>query len=201
MRVAGTLEHVADGIVVRGEVEAPWQAVCSRCLQPVAGEISVHVDELYEPAPLEGETYPLDDDTLDLTPLVRDALLLELPLAPLCTEDCAGICPSCGADRNETQCDCRSDDSDPAVGGAALARTLTLCTLSLDDHGKEHLNGCPEAEDEPVRHPVAQVGEHAAHPAAALAVPELRCVAAAAHRVQQLRLVSRPTGDRRRVTR
>ena len=123
VRVAGTLEHVADGIVVRAEVEAPWQAVCSRCLQPVAGDIAVHVDELYEPAPLEGETYPLDDDTLDLTPLVRDALLLELPLAPLCTEDCAGICPSCGVDRNETQCDCRVDDTDPRW---AALRSLEL---------------------------------------------------------------------------
>ena len=73
--------------------------------------------------PLEGETYPLDDDTLDLEPLVRDALLLELPLAPLCTEDCAGLCPSCGADRNETQCDCRVDDTDPRW---AALRSLEL---------------------------------------------------------------------------
>ena len=121
MRGIATRVHLPGGGVETGE--APWQAVCSRCLQPVAGDIAVHVDELYEPAPLEGETYPLDDDTLDLTPLVRDALLLELPLAPLCTEDCAGICPSCGADRNETQCDCRVDDTDPRW---AALRSLEL---------------------------------------------------------------------------
>jgi uncharacterized protein len=111
--VAGTLEHVADGIVVRGVVHAPWQAACSRCLQPVTGEVSAHVDELFEPAPLEGETYPLDDDTLDLSPLVRDALLLDLPAAPVCREDCAGICATCGADRNEAPCACVPDDTDP----------------------------------------------------------------------------------------
>jgi uncharacterized protein len=123
VRAAGTLEHVADGIVVRGSIHAPWQASCSRCLRPVTGAIAVHVDELFEPAPLAGETYPLEDDTLDLSPLVRDVLLLELPGAPLCAEDCAGICPSCGADRNEVQCDCTADEADPRW---AALRSLDL---------------------------------------------------------------------------
>ena len=48
----------------------------------------------------------LCDDTLDLAPLVRDALVLELPMAPLCRDDCAGLCPQCGANRNEGQCGC-----------------------------------------------------------------------------------------------
>jgi uncharacterized protein len=104
---------VADGIVARGSIDAPWQAPCRRCLTTVTGEILVHVDELFERTPLAGETYPLDDDTLDLTPLVRDALLLELPTAPLCSDDCAGICSVCGADRNVSPCDCRTDDADP----------------------------------------------------------------------------------------
>ena len=52
------------------------------------------------------DAYPLVDDELDLEPLVRDAVLLELPLAPLCREDCAGLCPQCGANRNEGACGC-----------------------------------------------------------------------------------------------
>jgi uncharacterized protein len=111
--VDGTLEHVADGIVLRGSIHAPWQAACSRCLRPVTGEISVHVDELFEPAPLAGETYLLEEDTLDLAPLVRDAILLELPGAPLCADDCAGICPTCGVDRNEVSCECVVEEPDP----------------------------------------------------------------------------------------
>jgi DUF177 domain-containing protein len=113
VRVTGTLERVGEGIVLRGVVHAPWQAACSRCLQPVTGVIEVHVDELFEPHPLAGETYRLDDDALDLLPLVRDALLLDLPAAPLCRPDCAGICPQCGTDRNTGTCDCRDDEPDP----------------------------------------------------------------------------------------
>jgi uncharacterized protein len=123
VRVIGTLERIGEGVVVRGNVHAPWQALCSRCLQPVAGEITVHVDELFETAPLAGETYPLDDDALDLLPLVRDALLLDLPAAPVCGEDCRGICPQCGADRNTTECACGSEEPDPRW---AALRSLDL---------------------------------------------------------------------------
>src|SRR6185437_4142641 len=90
------LERVPEGIVVRGTLTASWAAACSRCLEPVDGEIAVHVDELFETQPLEGETYKLDEDVIDLEPMVRDALLLELPLAPLCNADCAGLCATCG---------------------------------------------------------------------------------------------------------
>ncbi len=59
------------------------------------------------------ETYELGSDYLDLAPLARDAILLDLPLAPLCREDCAGLCPTCGADRNEEACDCPTEVIDP----------------------------------------------------------------------------------------
>lgn len=113
VQVSGTLERISDGIVVRATVTAPWAGACSRCLRPVAGELAVHVDELFEPHPVEGETYPLGEDAVDLEPLVRDAILLELPPAPLCGADCAGLCPVCGGDRNVTACDCGADSPDP----------------------------------------------------------------------------------------
>ena len=109
-----TLERVSEGIVVRGTVGARWVAACSRCLVPVGGDLALHVGELYERQPLEGETYPLsDDDIIDLEPLVRDALLLELPAVPLCRTDCAGLCPSCGVDHNLTPCECDDHEPDP----------------------------------------------------------------------------------------
>jgi uncharacterized protein len=111
--VDATLERVSDGIVVRGTVSAHWVAACSRCLTPVEGDVAVHVDELYERDALEGETYALDEDVLDLEPLVRDALMLELPSAPLCRADCSGLCPTCGVDRNNETCTCAPDNSDP----------------------------------------------------------------------------------------
>jgi uncharacterized protein len=66
-------------------------------------------------ADLDEDTYPLEGDQLDLRPLVRDALLLELPLAPLCQPDCLGLCPRCGADLNTGPCSC-VPDRDPRWG-------------------------------------------------------------------------------------
>ena len=66
-----------------------------------------HGDQARWDADLDEDTYPLEGDQLDLRPLVRDALLLELPLAPLCREDCRGLCAECGADLNLGPCQCR----------------------------------------------------------------------------------------------
>jgi len=107
------LERIAEGIVVRGELTTAWTAPCSRCLEPVGGDIAVHVDELFETVPLEGETYQLEEDVIDLEPMVRDALLLELPLVPLCRADCAGLCATCGVNHNVASCDCATDEPDP----------------------------------------------------------------------------------------
>jgi uncharacterized protein len=108
-----TLERVPEGLVVRGTIKAGWEAACSRCLAPIGGELAVRVGELYERQPLEGETYQLGEDAvIDLEPLVRDALLLELPAVPLCRTDCQGLCPSCGVDHNLTSCDCVTDEPD-----------------------------------------------------------------------------------------
>jgi uncharacterized protein len=107
------LERIAEGIVVRGELATTWTAPCSRCLEPVTGDVAVHVDELFETVPLEGETYLLEEDVIDLEPMVRDALLLELPLVPLCRADCLGLCPKCGANHNVASCDCVTDEPDP----------------------------------------------------------------------------------------
>ncbi len=107
------LERVPEGIVVRGAVVAPWRAACSRCLGPVEGSVRCELQELFEADPLEGETYPLEHDHVDLGLPVRDAVLLELPAAPLCRPDCAGLCPQCGADRNTAPCSCEPDPVDP----------------------------------------------------------------------------------------
>jgi uncharacterized protein len=53
-------------------------------------------------------SYPIEHSFVDLAPLVHDAILLDLPLAPLCREECAGLCPFCGIDRNEGTCDCQA---------------------------------------------------------------------------------------------
>jgi uncharacterized protein len=82
------LERISEGIVVRGAVRATWRAECSRCLGAIAHPLELHVDELFDPHPVVGETYPLEGHEIDLEQLVRDTVLLELPLAPHCDQPC-----------------------------------------------------------------------------------------------------------------
>ena len=107
------LQAVNDGIVVVGTVRAPWTGECRRCLKQAGGEVVSDVQEVYERDPVEGETRKLGNGVVDLTDMARDAVLLELPVAPLCEDDCAGLCPTCGVDRNETDCDCAAAETDP----------------------------------------------------------------------------------------
>jgi uncharacterized protein len=82
------LERIPDGIVARGSMDATWQAQCSVCLVDLEQPMHVAVDELFETDPVEGETYPIEGAEIDLEQLARDALLLEVPLAPHCATDC-----------------------------------------------------------------------------------------------------------------
>jgi uncharacterized protein len=110
----GTVEAL-DGVAVRvrGLVHTKWEGECRRCLGPAAGDLEVEVTELCERVPESEDIYPLGADRLDLEPLVRDAIYLELPQAPLCTADCQGLCPECGADRNTVDCGHAIDVIDP----------------------------------------------------------------------------------------
>jgi uncharacterized protein len=107
------LEAVEGGVVVKGTISAPWTGECRRCLGPVSGLAVAHIDEVFVADPEEGQTWPIDHNQLDLEPLAREAIVLELPIAPLCREDCAGLCPECGADRNAGDCGCPRGGRDP----------------------------------------------------------------------------------------
>ncbi len=102
------LESVLGGVSVTGLVSAPWAGACRRCLAPASGVLRVPVRELYTEDGDGEETYRLVNDEVDLEPLVHDAVLLELPQAPVCTPDCQGLCPYCGANRNEEHCSCEA---------------------------------------------------------------------------------------------
>jgi uncharacterized protein len=119
------LERIPDGIVVHGTVAAEYESECSRCLAPVRARVEDPVRELFEADAIDGETYPLEGEEIDLELPVRDTVLLDLPVAPLCREDCAGLCPHCGIDRNETDCDCDPNPPDP--------RWDALRALTFDD--------------------------------------------------------------------
>lgn len=107
------LESVNEGIVATGTARAPWTSVCRRCLRPVSATLEATLLEVFEADPVEGETQPLRGVEIDLEPVAREAILLGLPLAPLCREDCAGLCPECGVDLNEGGCGCVVEAVDP----------------------------------------------------------------------------------------
>jgi uncharacterized protein len=97
------LEAMSDGVLATVDATAPVAGECARCLEPVTSSASVFFRELYEfgedPSVREsdeGDRRFLDRDLLDLEPALRDAIVLVLPLAPLCSGDCEGLCPECG---------------------------------------------------------------------------------------------------------
>jgi uncharacterized protein len=89
---------VTEGVLVTAEVTAPLVGECARCLDEFTSDTQVRFQELFatEAADSEDDGYLLDGDLLDLEPTLRDALVLELPLSPLCADDCPGLCSSCG---------------------------------------------------------------------------------------------------------
>jgi uncharacterized protein len=96
-------EAVSEGVLVTGSAVAPLTGECARCLDPLTSTVEVSFQELYRylPDPGEdeddGEERFLDGDYLDLEPAFRDAVVLALPLSPLCRDDCPGLCAECGA--------------------------------------------------------------------------------------------------------
>ncbi|WP_121187693.1 DUF177 domain-containing protein [Nocardiopsis sp. Huas11] len=104
------LEAVMEGVLVTGTFRGQHTAECSRCLDPLSEDLEVAFQEMYrypggddeavaavEDSGDEDEDYYLEGDLLDLGPVVRDAVVLALPLSPLCGPDCPGLCADCGA--------------------------------------------------------------------------------------------------------
>lgn len=99
MELSVRLESVVEGVLASGTVAATVAGECARCLDPVEWDETVAFSELFvhEPGPEDEELPVLHGDLLDIEPVLRDALVLALPLAPLCSPDCPGLCVECGA--------------------------------------------------------------------------------------------------------
>ena len=98
-----------DRISVAANVAATVETRCSRCLEPVSAPISAAIDAVFvrKPDPDDPDLYSYEASTVELTDAVRDALLLELPMRMLCSEDCRGLCPVCGVNLNRNTCTCQ----------------------------------------------------------------------------------------------
>jgi uncharacterized protein len=125
IRFEGLLQGVEEGIVVSGTVSGRMTCNCARCLKEFTQVIDVEVRELFTHTAKDDEdNYPITDGEIDLEPCARDALLLSVPFAPLCKEDCQGLCPRCGGDRNVGECVC---------GPEVDERWAALSSLKLED--------------------------------------------------------------------
>jgi uncharacterized protein len=117
------LESVVEGVLVSGTAVAPVEGECSRCLDPISAadndidveftELFAYPDSVTEETTDEDEVFRLVDAKVDLEPVVRDAVVLALPAAPLCREDCPGLCPDCGGRWADLGPDHRHETIDP----------------------------------------------------------------------------------------
>lgn len=119
------LESVMDGVLVTGEASTKVVGECVRCLDPIAEDIAFDFQELYVYDDPGEDELAVEDDHVDLEPVLRDAVVLALPHNPLCGPDCPGLCPECGARL--------ADDPDHTHGEAIDPRWAALHQLSTED--------------------------------------------------------------------
>lgn len=127
------LMRTGDGVLVQGRLQAEMTQPCVRCLEPVVVSLDVALEEIFSPTldVITGQAIvPEEDDQalwidehhiLDLREVLRQNVLVAMPLHPLCREDCRGLCSSCGQNLNEGNCNC---EPDPDPRWASLAALL-----------------------------------------------------------------------------
>ena len=120
-----------------GQMRVTVEVECDRCLEPVLAPLSLQAEEEYRPRIdiTSGAALPIADGTeletlidqkhiIDSTEVVRQDILVAIPMHPLCRPDCAGLCPECGENRNEGPCGCEGQPLDPRWSALEELRTL-----------------------------------------------------------------------------
>jgi uncharacterized protein len=124
----GRIERTGEDYLLRATLRGGIETSCSRCLELAHLDVDLSLTLSYVES---DEVGPSEDDeedeegvvhfqggVIDLSPQIRDELLLALPIGPICREDCAGICPTCGRNRNLTPCDCKKRPNGTSKFGA-----------------------------------------------------------------------------------
>jgi uncharacterized protein len=121
----GSVEREDGGLCLDGRLEYEQTVTCSRCLEPLVLPVESDVRlrlVTAAPATAEGEieltegdleTVYVEGEEIDTLQLVREQLLLNIPMRSLCSEDCQGLCPTCGTNRNSESCGCDQVEIDP----------------------------------------------------------------------------------------
>jgi uncharacterized protein len=136
------LEAVMEGVLVTGTAETPLSGECARCLDPTTSRLEVEFQELffYTAEDAAEDDSLLDGDLLDLEPTFRDAVVLALPLSPVCREDCPGLCVECGIKLAEAGAGHRHEKVD--------ARWAALRDLARDVPGQHEDNNSNDDDQE-----------------------------------------------------
>ena len=122
LKVELSVTKSQDQLICRGKVRTSAKMECSRCLAEYEESISSDLDFVIDLAgnldgmKSEEEGYFFAEPSsafFEIDDLVREAIILSLPLKPLCSEDCKGLCPICGTDLNKSQCSCVKEKTDP----------------------------------------------------------------------------------------
>lgn len=112
------LTNAGNLFVLQGKLESFVTLECSRCLKPIDFRLELDVLEHFSHHPIkdgDDETHLFHGEEIDLTGVLRENILLNLPAKPLCSPDCLGLCPHCGTDRNLAVCDCNPKTVDPRL--------------------------------------------------------------------------------------
>jgi uncharacterized protein len=113
-----------DRVGVTGSLTVPLRLFCSRCLNPIDEVWRFPFEEKFQAVEESDENWaddedadavPVSEDRIDLTPFLQEQVVVQLPYAPLCGDDCKGLCPECGANRNEQSCGCKTERADPRL--------------------------------------------------------------------------------------
>lgn len=139
------LEAVMEGVLVTGTARAPLTGECARCLDPLTSGIEAEFQELFcylavreRDGEVTEEDHYLDGDLLDLEPVCRDAIVLALPLSPLCSGDCPGLCAECGARLADVgPGHGHGDGVDPRWAALRLLDTADIAARTSRDHADE----------------------------------------------------------------
>lgn len=110
---------------VTGTLTLPLKLICSRCLNSVDEILQIPFRETFAlrksdiPKDEEDETHLISSEQVDLRPYVEGAVWMAIPYVPVCQEQCRGLCPVCGRNRNEENCECMQKRIDPRLAGLA----------------------------------------------------------------------------------
>lgn len=121
----GELSNAGDVILLKANVSTEIERVCGRCLKDFVQPIVADVVEKFYPAgaeQIENDAFVYESDIVDIAESIRESLLLAVPLQSVCKSSCQGLCPICGADRNESDCGCDTTSVDPRL--AALKQFI-----------------------------------------------------------------------------